>query len=118
MENFTVIRQEHLNHYGYLFGGQMLSWVDEFCWITAMREYPDNILVTRAMDNIEFKTQAESGSILRFDINFIEKGKSSLKYSVEVYAMAPESSLEEKVFTTNITFVNVDKNGNKCAIKI
>ncbi len=117
MENFTVIRQGHLNHYGYLFGGQMLSWVDEFCWIVASREFPNDILVTRAMDNIEFTTQAGPGSILRFDINFMKKSKTSVKYTVEVYAMPPESSDERKVFSTHVIFVSVDKNGNKCPLK-
>ena len=29
MENYNLVRQEHLNHNGYLFGGQMLMWIDE-----------------------------------------------------------------------------------------
>lgn len=30
MENFTLVRPEHLNHHGYLFGGVLLKWVDEY----------------------------------------------------------------------------------------
>ena len=29
METLQQVRPEHLNHYGYLFGGYMLMWVDE-----------------------------------------------------------------------------------------
>ena len=31
MESYKVVRPEHLNHYGYLFGGFLLKWVDEIC---------------------------------------------------------------------------------------
>ena len=30
MQFKTLVRQEHLNQYGNLFGGYMLLWVDEF----------------------------------------------------------------------------------------
>jgi acyl-CoA hydrolase len=30
MDNYTIVRKEHLNHHGYLFGGTLLSRVDEF----------------------------------------------------------------------------------------
>jgi competence protein ComEC len=37
MESYTVVRPEHLNHYGHLFGGCLLKWVDEIAWIAASR---------------------------------------------------------------------------------
>jgi acyl-CoA hydrolase len=30
VDNFTIVRPEHLNHHGDLFGGTMLRWIDEF----------------------------------------------------------------------------------------
>ena len=33
MDNYTIVRKEHLNSYGYLFGGTLLRCVDEFAWI-------------------------------------------------------------------------------------
>ncbi len=116
MENFTIVRGEHLNHYGHLFGGQMLAWVDEYAWVAATREFPDCSFVTRAMDDIEFKKGALNGSIIRFDINLREKHSSSVVYHVDVYAKAPGQKIEEPVFSTKVTFVNVDKNGAKAAI--
>lgn len=114
MENYAIVRSEHLNHYGFLFGGQTLSWVDEFAWIAASRQFPGKKFVTRAMDEIEFKTGVQNGSILRFDVKLIHKGASSVKYSVEVYAEPPNSDVEIHVFSNQITFVCVDDQGNKC----
>ena len=69
METFTLVRPEHLNHHGQLFGGRLLEWVDEFAWLAAARDYPSNELVTRAMDSIDFKYGIPNGSILRFSIS-------------------------------------------------
>ena len=118
MENHTIIRPEHLNHYGYLFGGVMLKWSDEFAWIAATSDYPGCSLVTIAMDNVEFRKRISNGSILRFKIDRIKQGKTSAQYSIEVFAKEQGSSDEDMVFSTKITFVRIDENGNKCLLPV
>ena len=113
MENYNLVRPEHLNHHGYLFGGQMLSWIDESAWMAAARDFPKCTFVTRAMDRIDFKHQVKNGSILRFDVTKTNTGNSSVTYLVEVYE-DERSSLDEKLaFSTTVTFVNIDELGNK-----
>ncbi len=111
MDNYTIVRQEHLNHYGFLFGGAMLKWVDEFAWLVASRDFPGCPLVTVAMDRITFAQPVANGAILRFRILPIEQGRSSVQYSVNVFADEPGESLEKEVFSTTITFVHVDRSG-------
>jgi len=118
MENHTIIRPEHLNHYGYLFGGVMLKWADEFAWIAASSDYPDCSLVTIAMDNVEFRKRISNGSILRFKINRIKQGTTSAQYLIEVFAKEQTSFEENKVFSTKITFVRIDESGNKCPLPV
>ena len=55
METFALVRPEHLNHHGFLFGGALLKWVDEFAWLVASRDYPGCTFVTVAMDDIVFR---------------------------------------------------------------
>ena len=50
MENHRLVLPEHLNHYGFLFGGHLLKWVDEFAYIAATIEYPGYNFVTIGMD--------------------------------------------------------------------
>ena len=107
MDTYAIVRPEHLNHHGTLFGGQLLKWVDENAWLVASLEYPDRSLVTRAMDRIDFKTSVPSGSILRFCIRQDCAGSSSVTYAVDVYAH------ESPVFSTSVTFVCVDAQGHK-----
>jgi len=113
MNTFTLVRPEHLNHYGYLFGGQLLKWVDENAWLVAARDFPGYVLVTRAMDDIDFKNRVLNGSILRFNVIPHRLGKTSVTYQVVVYADAPGENEENKVFTTHITFACVDEHGQK-----
>jgi acyl-CoA hydrolase len=116
MNNYTIVRPEHLNHHGWLFGGAMLQWVDEFAYLAASRDYPGCRLVTIAMDEIVFKHPAPNGSILRFHILPIRQGTTSVTYSVEVFCDAPGDMEEisgKSIFSTTVTFVSVGTDGSK-----
>ncbi|MCK4738866.1 MAG: acyl-CoA thioesterase [Deltaproteobacteria bacterium] len=120
MINHKLVLPGHLNHYGFLFGGYLLQWVDEYSYITANLDFPGNRFVTIALDNVTFRESIRLGSVLRFDINRIKKGKTSATYNAQVFSDSIESggtSGEALVFETNITFVNVDAGGKKQPIK-
>jgi acyl-CoA hydrolase len=116
MDTYTLVRTEHLNHHGKLFGGQLLQWVDECAWLAAAREYGGSVLVTRAMDNSEFRHGVVNGSILRFNIERIREGKTSVTYSVDVWADMPGAVEEVLIFSNKVTFVAVDQNGEKAQL--
>jgi acyl-CoA hydrolase len=113
MDTYTLVRPEHLNHHGYLFGGNMLKWVDEIAWLVASRDFPGCTLVTIGMNDIVFNHRVLSGSILRFHVLPLHQGKTSITYRVEVHADAPGSSVEEKDFSTQVTLVRLDDEGIK-----
>ena len=116
MDNYAIVRKEHLNHHGYLFGGKLLSWVDEFAWLFASLDFPGCTLVTVGMDRVTFRERVESGSILRFCILPAGRGTTSVTYSAVVYADAPGATAEKEVFSTNVSFVRIDAQGNKCPL--
>ncbi len=118
MINHKLVLPEHLNHYGYLFGGYLLHWVDEYSYITANLDFPGRRFVTIGLESVVFRKNIRLGSILKFDINRIRRGNSSATYNVKVFSDSIESgspghSGTELVFDTNITFVNIDKDGGK-----
>ena len=118
MDNYNLVRPEHLNHHGSLFGGQLLLWVDEFAWMAAAKDFPGYSFVTRAMDKIEFNHPVKTGTILRFHAEVLSKGKSSVTYLVRVYEDEKTTGKEILVFSTSVTFVSVDENGGKRVIEI
>lgn len=110
MQNYKLVLPEHLNHYGYLFGGYMLQWVDEIAWIAASLDYPDFRFVTIAMDKVEFRESIREGSILRFEPQRTRVGTTSVSYLVEVAKDGHETG---SAFSTTVTMVRVDEEGRK-----
>jgi acyl-CoA hydrolase len=116
MENHKLVLPEHLNHYGYLFGGNLLKWVDEISWIAASRDYPGCKFVTVAMDRVEFRKPVRQGAILRFVVDRGEVGRSSVRYGVRVFSDDIETGVEQEVFATEVTFVCLDARGAKAVL--
>jgi acyl-CoA hydrolase len=116
MENHKLVLPEHLNHYGYLFGGNLLKWVDEYAWIAVSLDYPKSKFVTVGFDNVEFKKSVRQGSILKFNIEKEKIGNTSVKYLVKVFRSNLGNNKEEIIFSTCITFVCVNDQGKKISI--
>jgi len=116
MRNHQLVRPEHLNHFGFLFGGYMLQWVDEVSWIAATSDYPGCRFVTIAMDRVEFRKSVKEGTVLMFDVEKAGVGRTSVQYRVRVFRKRIETGQEEEVFATTVTFVRVDEEGRKRAL--
>jgi acyl-CoA hydrolase len=111
-----LVLPEHMNSQGSLFGGYLLKWLDEFAYITAQLEFPGRRFVTIAMNNVEFRHPITCGQILRFNVTRGRLGTTSVEYVVEVF----DDRTGDKdlvLFTTQITFVNLDDEGRKAAIE-
>lgn len=117
MENYKLVLPEHLNHYGYLFGGYLLQWVDEAAWICASLEYPECGFVTVAMDRVEFRKSVRQGSILRFEVKKTKVGNTSVHYTVEVFSDQLRTGAGDAIFSTTITFVCLDDQGKKTNVQ-
>jgi acyl-CoA hydrolase len=116
MENYKLVLPGHLNHYGYLFGGNLLQWVDEVGWIAASMDYPGCNFVTIGMDKVEFKKSVRQGALLRFETKQTREGDTSVRYTVDVYRHDMKSGAEEPIFSTSTTFVCIDSQGEKCGL--
>ena len=117
MENHVLVRTEHLNHKGNLFGGQLLLWVDECAYMSAVKDYPNLKFVTRAISKVEFKCSVPNGAVLKFVSDNVKVGNTSVTYKVSVHSHAPEESESVPVFETEVTFVAIDDYGDKVQIK-
>ena len=113
MESHKLVLPEHLNQFGYLFGGNMLKWVDEFAWIAASLEHPHCNFVTIAFDRVAFHKGVKEGTILKFIAMETKLGNTSVQYKIDVYRGRCQEENDEAVFTTQVTFVNIDESGEK-----
>ncbi|MGK0501189.1 MAG: acyl-CoA hydrolase [Oceanicoccus sp.] len=115
MQHHTIVLPEYLNDQGFLFGGNLLKWVDEYAYITACLEFPGNRFVTISLDNVNFQHPVLPGEILRFDVVRLRRGNSSLQYSVKVFG-EKLAGHDKPLFETNMSFVNVDVEGKPQSI--
>ena len=107
MENHRLVLPEHLNHFGFLFGGYLLKWVDEIAWMAATTEFPGCHFVTVGMNEVSFRKSVRDGSILKFDCIRKRIGNTSVIYNVAVTREI------EIIFLTEVTLVRLDDNGKK-----
>ena len=110
METHRLVLPADLNHYGFLFGGSLLAWVDEASWIAASLDYPNSLFVTVGMDRVEFHHSVRQGTILAIKCERIKQGTTSVTYKVEV---RDSKAQPDPIFSTNVTFVSVDERGQK-----
>lgn len=115
METHRLVLPANLNHYGFLFGGTLLAWVDEASWIAASLDYPQCLFVTVGMDTVEFRKSVRQGTILEIRCERSRLGTTSVSYAV---AVRDRKSGSDPIFSTTVTFVSVDDRGHKLPISL
>ena len=116
MEHHKLVLPGHMNQHGFLFGGELLQWIDEFAWITATVDYPGLRFVTVAMDNVQFRKGIDVGEVLRFVVERVNVGRTSVRYRVRAHGIVRQPDPATVLFETTITFVNLDAAGNKAPL--
>ena len=116
MDHHRLVLPGHINHYGFLFGGYLLQWMDEFAYITATVEFPGLHFVTVAMADVQFKRRIHVGEVIRFAVTRVKKGRTSVQYLVRAHGLVMSGNPDEVLFETTITFVSVNDAGDKTPI--
>lgn len=108
-EQQYLIRPSHINHYGRLFGGQLLKWIDEIAGIVAIR-HSNAIVTTAAIDNLQFKAPAFEGDmiVLRGQITCV--GRTSMEVRVDTYIETLEGD-RVRINKAYIDMVAIDNEG-------
>ena len=83
-EQQYLIRPTHINHYGRLFGGQLLYWIDELAGIVAIR-HSGAIVTTAAIDNLQFQAPAYEGNMIVLQGMVTHVGRSSMEIRVDTF---------------------------------
>lgn len=114
MHSHRLVLPSDLNQYGYLYGGRLLAWIDEAAWIAASLAYPHCQFVTVGMSEVAFHHSVRQGTILGIDCQLVREGETSVTYRVVV---VDERDDPAPKFSTEISFVSVDDEGRKRAIR-
>ena len=106
------------NVHGTIFGGVILSHIDQAGAVHARDEGLDRV-VTIAMDTVEFKRPVFVGDVVSFYCETLRVGRTSMGIFVDVWARRFVPSAEfERVTSAEIVFVNVDEDRKPVPIPI
>ena len=98
------------NHMGTIFGGTVLSYIDEIAAITAMK-HSKRVVVTASIDTVNFYTSARVGDILILEGVVISTGRMSMEVYVKVKCQNIETGERTITTTAILTMVAVDSDG-------
>lgn len=116
-EHHMLVRQEHLNQYGSLFGGRVLAVIDELAFIACSRTFPGKNFLTRAIRDAEFTTPAFLGDMLKFTFGIEQVGATSVTVRVQMTVHSGRAEAESVSFDGAVVMVCVDEEGRPASLQ-
>ena len=107
----VVMMPRDTNPYGTIFGGVVLSYIDQAGAIGARREVvraggPHPFLVTVAINRVEFRQPVLVGDVVRFLTRCVRVGRTSITMEVNVEADRADQVLQ--VTQAELVYVGLD----------
>lgn len=103
-----LIKPQDLNAHGTVFGGSVLSWIDEEAAIYVSCQLGRGNLVTKFMSEIDFVSSAELGDIIEIGMETVKFGTSSISVRCEVRNKFTKDTILK---IDRIVFVHLDEEG-------
>jgi acyl-CoA thioesterase YciA len=104
----VVMMPKDTNAHGTIFGGVILSYIDQAAAVEAKR-HGAAFIVTVAMREVVFHQPVNVGDLVSFYTRLVRIGRTSITVAVEVFSQ-PGEGLGNRVRVTEaeVTFVNLD----------
>ncbi|MBN2546245.1 MAG: acyl-CoA thioesterase [Spirochaetes bacterium] len=108
VETRYLVLPEHANHYGTVFGGVIMSWIDIAAAMTAER-HCQHEAVTVSIDGISFISPINIGDhvVVKAGINYV--GNTSMEIGVVVIKENPRTGEQIKATSAYLTFVGLNR---------
>ncbi len=110
-----VVKYGDINSDGRLFGGQLMSWIDEVAGTVALR-HSGNPVATAAVDNMQFKQGAVLGDVLVMIGKLTHVGRTSMEVRVDTYVEDIQTGMRHVLNRAYFTEVCIDNDGTPCIV--
>lgn len=114
VETVHIVRPNHLNAAGRLFGGILMQWIDEVAGIVAMRHTRCNC-TTASVDNLRFIRGAYQQDLLVIIGKVTYVGTTSMEVRVDTYIEDTEE-MRRPINRAYFTMVALDENDKPCPV--
>ncbi|MBN8192770.1 acyl-CoA thioesterase [Bacillus sp. NTK074B] len=98
------------NHMQTIFGGKVLSYIDEIAALSAMK-HSNSVVVTASIDSVDFLSSATVGDALSLEAYVTSTGRTSMEVYVKVYSTNLLNSIKTLTTESILTMVAVDEDG-------
>lgn len=106
----VVMMPRDTNNYGSIFGGVILSYIDQAGYIEA-RRHGVHRWVTASIERVDFRAPVFTGDVVSFMTHTEHKGTSSVRVAVRVEAERYATNDRVVVTEANIAMVAVNATG-------
>ena len=103
-----LIKPQDLNAHGTLFGGSVLSWIDEEAAIYTTCQLGKGNIVTKYMTEINFVSSAKIGDIIEIGMETVRFGRTSITVRCEVRNKFSKDTI---IKIDEIVFVHLNEEG-------
>lgn len=110
----SIMLPRDTNQYGTVFGGVILSYLDQAGFIEA-RKHGVHRWVTVALDKVEFQAPVQVGDVVNFLTRTVATGRSSVTVEVRVEAERYTTGETVAVTSARLVMVSVDERGRSIA---
>lgn len=111
-----IVMTRDIGIHGNLFGGTLMSWIDEAAAAYATEYCYTPNMVTVHVGELIFKKPLKAGQHVRIYGEVFKLGETSITLKIEAKKYNVYSSEETIVCTTTITFVRIDDDGTPTRI--
>jgi len=111
-----VCKKGDIGVHNNLFGGTMLSWVDEAAGAMAAQYCYTPLMVTLKMDEVTFLAPVKVNNIVKIYGSVLAIGNSSITISLEVRRCSVYTHEEQMVLSTRVLFCRIDEVGTAIPI--
>lgn len=112
-----ICKASDIGIYNNLFGGTMLSWLDEAGGTMASAKCCTPNIITLKIDEVVFKKPVKVNEHIRLYGKIDRIGNTSIALYLEARRFDFEEHEENMVCSTRMTFVRIDQEGNAIPIE-
>lgn len=109
VETVHMVRPNHMNAAGRLFGGMLMQWLDEVAGMVAKRHTRSNV-ITASVDNLHFIHGAYQGEMVVIIGKVTYVGHSSMEVRVDTYVEHLKDGMRHAINRAYFTMVALDEN--------
>mgnify|MGYP003655879224 CR=1 FL=1 len=111
-----VCKTQNVGFHGNLFGGVMLSWLDEAGAAFAAEVCGSPRMVTVKISEVIFRKPVRPGQIIKIYGEVEKIGNTSVTFKLEARRHSPYNGSQKVVCSTEMTFVRIDGDGDPVPI--